>query len=160
MADSPHSLIMDLTHFTTGLPEHEVRGLAERHGVHFEVHPEHLGFADGRKRSGWSLDLFAARSEADAELHGRDVSHHLDDVLRAIARAAIFPEGEQVPEGMSVEFGVYNGAVIVDTKHDFKEEVRLRISVHDRLEDDGDDTDERSFVDELRKRLLELGCKG
>lgn len=158
--DRPKSLIMDLTHFTDDLPDDDVRGLVARHGVSFEVHPEAVSFSGGRRGDGWTIDLFATRSEADGELHGGEVTHHLDDVLRAIARAVIPRfDGNAHPDNVIVELGHYTGAVIVDPRKEFQEQVRLRMSIHDAVED-GDAANERAAMEDIRSKLLELGCRG
>lgn len=158
--------ILPVDRGTTGLTDEQLRGLLLRHRVRFEVRP-HLvvsseAASDERTltRHGWEVDLYASRSRADAELSTDDMSDHLYEVLHAVARA-ITPAGAA---RVAIEMQPNSGAVHLDPRHDFAEEVRLRIVIEPH---EGDLREslvadlERigtEKTDAITERLEELGC--
>ena len=153
----PRHSILPVDHWTTGLSEEELRGLVERHSVSFEVHPHQIGIDGSVRRDGWTIDLYGMRSEADEELHLPDAAEHLDDVLRSIARAVV-PEDTAA---LHVELSPFTGAVRMDPKRGFAEQVRLRVSIEPMTTARqsivaGVETD---WVSDVSARLEALGCK-
>ncbi len=153
----PRHSILPVDHWTTGLSDDDLRGLGARHEVRFEVHPHLIGVDGSIRRDGWTVDLYGARSEADEALHLRDAAEHLDDVLRCIARAVV-PEDTA---SLHVELSPFTGAVRVDPKRGFAEQVRLRVSIEPMA------TARQSMlpiaesgrVHEISQRLEQLGCR-
>ncbi|MBX3247382.1 MAG: hypothetical protein KF901_09380 [Myxococcales bacterium] len=157
MDDHPRHSILPVDHWTTGLSDDELRGLAERHGVTFEVHPHQVVAEGGLRREGWEIDLYGSRSEADDELALHQAARHLDDVLRSIARAVV-PDDTA---SLHAELSPFTGAVRVDPKRDFTEQVRLRVSLEPM-------TDARpslvagvesDWLSRVTSRLEALGCR-
>ncbi|MCB9620707.1 MAG: hypothetical protein H6721_18400 [Sandaracinus sp.] len=155
--DHPRHSILPVDHWTSDLEDDDLRGLADRHHVSFEVHPHELAYEGEVRRDGWVVDLYGERSEADAELHLRDAAAHLDDVLRAIARSVVPDDTHSV----HIELSPFTGAVRVDPHRGFAEEVRLRMTIEAMT------TARASLVDgveidrlaTITQRLEELGCR-
>lgn len=118
--------ILPVDHWTTGLSPEQLRGLVERHHVVYEVVPEQAVKDHALVRSGWCVDLYGRKSKADAALRFTEHTEHLHDVLHAVATSIVPDEHEQVV----IQLSPHDGAVHVDAKDDFAEEVRLRIHVH------------------------------
>jgi hypothetical protein len=157
MHDHPRHSILPVDHWTTGLSDEELRGLAERHEVSFEVHPRQVGGQGGVVRDGWTIDLYGSRSEADEDLRLRDAAEHLDDVLRSIARAVV-PDDTA---SLHVELAPFTGAVRVDPKRGFAEQVRLRVQLEPMTTARqsiivGVESD---WVSLVTRRLEALGCR-
>ncbi len=117
--------ILPVDHWTHDLAPAELRGLVARHHVVHELVPEQRVSGGTLVRKGWQIDLYGRRSPGDAQLRSMDATEHVHDVLHAIALAVVPAEIGQV----SVALSPNNGAVFIDTRDDFAEEVRLRITV-------------------------------
>lgn len=125
MTNDRHS-IFPVDHFSKDLPEEALRGLVERHGVTFELGPNQVVKKDGVVRRGWVVDLYGRRSAADARLPYGEVHHHIHDVLHAVAATLVTEDRRGV---LHLDFEPFTGAVRIDPRHDFAEEVRLRIQI-------------------------------
>lgn len=142
--------------FTEDIPEHELAGLVARHAITYEIGPHQSARPDGLVRRGWVVDLYGHRSRADEKLPGEEARHHVHDVLHAIARALV-PDDRRGE--LSVALEPFTGAVRIDPRHDFAEEIRLRIDIEldpsGRMSMLGDaDT---AWRDEIVERLEALG---
>ena len=153
--------ILPVDRWTTGLTDDQLRGLLSRHHVRFEVRPHQVVAADrGLTRHGWEVDLYASRSTADDQLSTDDMTDHLYEVLHAVARAITPVRAARV----AIEMQPNTGAVHLDPRNDFAEEVRLRIVIEPHegelrqslvadLERVGTEK-----TDAITTRLEELGC--
>lgn len=117
--------ILPVDHWTHDLKPTELRGLVQRHHVVYELVPEQRVAAGTLVRRGWQIDLYGRRSAADAKLASMEATEHVHDVLHAVALAVVPTEIGQV----SVSLSPNTGAVHIDPRDDFAEEVRLRITV-------------------------------
>ena len=151
--------IYPVDHFSHDIPEAALRGLVERHDVSFELGPNQVVGAGGEiVRRGWVVDLYARESEADAALPAGELTHHVFDVLHALARTLVPEERRGV---VNAQLERFTGAVRIDPRHDYDEEVRLRIQLEPNttarmtLVDDADTT----WRDELVEKLEGLGAK-
>lgn len=156
MTEHRHSMV-PLEHGTQGLDATQLRGLAERHGVRFEVGPHQISRGAGEiVRHGWVVDLYGARSANDRGLQSDEATHHVHDVLDAIARHVVPRDAGQI----AFELEPYTGAVHLDPRRDFLEEVRLRILIEPETtarESVIGDTDTQ-WMSDVSDRLEELGC--
>ena len=149
---------LEIDPFTEGLSKDDLQALATKHGVRYEVGANQLVKPGGvTERHGWIVDLYGSRSKEDAKLEGEEVSHHVHDVLRAIARV-VAPS--HIAEAL-VHKEPYNGSVFVDPHKNFLEEVRFRIVIEPGPEDHSAGTSGpvADVVEEMRKKLSELGIK-
>jgi uncharacterized protein YciU (UPF0263 family) len=117
--------ILPVDHWTHDLKPSELRGLVERHHVVYELVPEQRVAAGAIVRRGWQIDLYGRRSAADATLSWTDATDHVHDVLHAVAVAVVPAEIGQI----SVSLSPNTGAVFIDARNDYAEQVRLRITV-------------------------------
>jgi hypothetical protein len=147
--------ILPIDHWTTGLDAAQLRGLAERHRVVYEVAADHTVKSHALVRSGWFIDLYGRKSEADAALRFTEHTEHIHDVLHALARSIVPAEHDHV----AVHLSQHDGAVRLDTKDGFAEEVRLRVHVRPMsdarptlIDDAGS-----SELDEIARSLAALG---
>lgn len=149
---------LEIDPFTEGLSKDDLAALATRHGVRYEIGANQLVKPGGvQERHGWMLDLYGSRSKDDQKLEGETASHHVHDVLRAIARV-VAPS--HIAEAL-VHKEPYNGSVFVDPHKNFLEEVRLRIVIEPGPDDHtpGTSGPVANVVEEMRKKLSELGVK-
>ncbi len=143
---------------THGVAAADLRGLVARHQVAFELGPNQVAKDGDITRRGWVVDLYGRRSAADAALPYGEVVHHVHDVLHAVA-ATLVPEDRRGLVMAKLE--PFTGAVRIDTKHDFAEEVRLRIQLEPptttrmTLVDDAD----TAWRDEIVAQLTALGAR-
>lgn len=151
--------ILPVDAFSTGLSDEELRGLASRHSVAFEITPNQITRGADRDivRHGWVIDMYGRPSKDDASLSSERARDHIWEVLRVIARAAL--PSDEGPISIDVES--YSGRTVMDPKRDFLEEVTLRVIV--QLETSarmskvgGLDTD---VTDDVSARLVELGAR-
>lgn len=143
---------------THGVEDRDLRGLVERHQVVFEIAPNQVVKNRELIRHGWVVDLYGRPSAADAALSYGEKTHHVHDVLHAVA-ATLVPEEHRGMVNATLEH--FTGAVRIDTRGDFAEEVRLRILLEPpttaRMTLVGDaDT---AWRDEIIERLHDVGAR-
>lgn len=141
---------------THGVADVDLRGLVARHAVAFEISPNQVAARGDLVRRGWIVDLFGRRSPADAALPYGEIAHHVHDVLHAVA-ATLVPENKRGDVIASLE--QYTGAVRIDPKRDFAEEVRLRIQLEPVTTARGHDATDTAWRDEIASRLTALGAR-
>ena len=121
-----HSVFPE-NHRTQGVADDDLRGLVARHSVSFELGPNQVVGPSGELlRRGWLVDLFGRQSAADAALPYGQVHHHVHDVLHAVA-ATLVPHDRRGVVNAALER--FTGAVRLDPRRGFAEEVRLRIQL-------------------------------
>ena len=151
--------IFPVDHRTHGVPDEALSGLVERHGVTFELGPNQvIGPGGDIVRRGWIVDLYGRPSAADAALPYGEVHHHVHDVLHAVA-ATLVPEDRR---GMvNAELERFTGAVRLDPRRGFAEEIRLRIQLepHTTARTTMIGDSDTAWRDEIVERLEELGAR-
>lgn len=142
---------------THGVDDRDLRGLVERHQVVFEIAPNQVVKDRELIRRGWVVDLYGRPSAADAALSYGEKTHHVHDVLHAVA-ATLVPVEHRGLVNATLEH--FTGAVRIDAR-DFAEEVRLRIQLEPpttaRTTMIGDE--DTAWRDEIMERLHEVGAR-
>jgi hypothetical protein len=157
MTSDRHS-VFPVDPFSKNIPDEALRGLVSRHDVSFELGPNQVVRDDGLVRRGWVVDLYGKRSAADAKLPSDQVYHHIHDVLHAVAATLVTEESRGV---VHADLERFTGAVHIDPRRGFAEEVRLRIQI------EPDTTARNTMIgeadtmwrDELVDRLESLGAR-
>lgn len=151
--------VFPVDHHTRDVADEDLRGLVARHAVTFEISPNQVAMAGGEiARRGWLVDLYGRQSAADAALPYGEVHHHVHDVLHAVA-ATLVPEGRRGP--LHAQLERFTGAVRLDPRRGFAEEIRLRIQLEPqttaRMTLVGDS--DTAWRDEIVSRLEDLGAR-
>jgi hypothetical protein len=151
--------IYPVDHFSKDVSEEDLKGLVARHAVSFEIGPHQtLGSEREVLRRGWVVDLYGHPSPADAGMPRAEKNHHIHDVLHAVA-ITLVPEDRRGLVDAQLER--FTGAVRLDPRNDFAEEIRLRIQL------EPDTTARMSMVadadtlwrDEIVEKLESLGAR-
>lgn len=143
------------------ISDDQLRALLAQHHVRYEVRPHKAATRNGTiETMGWDIDLYGSRSTEEGQLPSAAAPLRLRDVMHAIARALVSPETHRV----AVEVEQDDGAVHLDPRHHFREEVRARIvveplTINPQVHEEGEEPHlEAEETKRLTTRLESLGC--